>query len=68
MDITPEYINNVLVKETGKGKEAMMLASQVAVDVYLEKDLSYLEGKPLIENSNICFMSNVTKKQHLSVS
>ena len=41
MDITPEYINNVLVKETGKGKEAMMLASQVAVDVYLEKDLSY---------------------------
>ena len=39
----PENINNVLVKETGKGKEAMILASQVVVDVHLEKDLSYLE-------------------------
>ena len=45
----PENINNVLVKETGKGKEAMILASQVVVDVHLEKDLSYLEWKPLIE-------------------
>ena len=64
MDITPEYINNV--QETGKGKEAIILASQVAVDVYLEKDLSYLEGNPLIEKSNICFMSDVTQKTFVS--
>ena len=43
-----------------------MLASQVAVDVYLEKDLSYLEEKPLIEKSNIFFMSDVTKKTFCS--
>ena len=42
IDITPAYINSVLVQEDRKGKEAMKLANKVAVDIYLKKDVSYL--------------------------
>ena len=44
----------------------MKLANKVAVDIYLKKDLSHLEDETLIEKTNICFRSDVTKKTFLS--
>ena len=50
IDITPAYINSVIIKEAGKA--AMKLACQVAGDVYSGKDICYLD-QPNIE-SDIC--------------
>ena len=61
VEITPDYIDSVLVKENGKGKEAMKLANKVAVDIYLKQDVSYLEDESLIEKTNVCFRSDLTK-------
>ena len=37
IDITPAYVDSVLVQESGKGKEAMKLANKIALDIYLKK-------------------------------
>ena len=66
IEITPAYIDSVLVQENGKGKEAMKLENKVAVDIYLKKDASYLEDETLIEKTNICFRSDLTKKTFCS--
>ena len=34
IDITPEYVDSVLVQESGKGNKAMKLANKVGVDIY----------------------------------
>lgn len=60
MDITPEYVNKVIVQEYGK--EAMKLASQVAMDLYRNNEIDYLESKPIIDKTNICLMRDDTKK------
>ena len=39
IEITPAYIDSVLVQENRKGKEAMKLANKVAVDIYLKKKM-----------------------------
>ena len=56
IDITPAYINSVIIKEGGKA--AMKLACQVAGDVYSGKDICYL-NQPNIE-SDICFDRETT--------
>ena len=58
MDITSKYVDAVIIKE--EGKAAMELASQVALDFFLEKDLSYLESKEIREKNNINFLSDTT--------
>ena len=66
VEITPAYIDSVLVKENRKGKEAMKLANKVAVDIYLKQDVSYLEDESLIEKTNVYFRSDLTKKTFCS--
>ena len=45
MDITSKYVDAVIIKE--EGKAAMELASQVALDLFVGKDLSYHESKEI---------------------
>ena len=58
IDITSDYVNKVIVNELGK--EAMKLANKVAVDVFLKNTTEYLDSKPIIEQTDICFMSKNT--------
>ena len=45
MDITSKYVDAVIIKE--EEKAAMELASQVALDLFVGKDLSYHESKEI---------------------
>ena len=58
MDITPEYVNSVVVGDIGK--EAMMLAGRVACDVYSGTTIEYLNSPDIIEKTNVCFCSGQT--------
>ena len=58
MDITPEYVNSVVVGDIGK--EAMMLAGRVACDVYSGINIDYLNSSDIIEKTNVCFCSGQT--------
>ena len=61
MDITPEYINTVLVGECGQ--EAMKLSNQVALDIYQNSDTSYLKQESIVQKANICFYSEEKKQR-----
>ena len=53
LSVTSKYVQNVVASTVGI--DAMLLASQVALDLYLGNDVSYLlTDKDLSQNTNIC--------------
>lgn len=63
LDITPEYINTVLVGDCGQ--EAMQLSNQVAIDIYQSKDTSYLTEEWIVQKTNVCFNREDQKQKKM---
>ena len=53
IDVTPEYVQKVIVGEVGRN--SMELACRVAIDVYSNKDTSYLDDPQLQEIQTFAF-------------
>ena len=59
MDVSPSYINSVVLN--GTGERAMMLASKVACDFYSNDTIEYISNSPsLASDTNVCSSSEHT--------
>ena len=59
MNVSPSYINSVVLN--GTGERAMMLASKVACDFYSNDTIEYISNSPsLASDTNVCSSSEHT--------